>query len=168
MRVDREHMLREAEWAHRSHTVQLRALTDGRVRIDGVLDPEGGALVRTAVDADMGPRSNGDSRSEGQRRADGLADVARRCLEGRKLGETGGQRPHLNVTVELETLIGLRDNPGSIDGIGPVALETIERYLCDASVSMTALLNGWIAISPQGERYVGVNRTMSSGQPLPR
>jgi hypothetical protein len=84
--------------------------------------------------------------------ADGLVDVARRCLEGRKFGETGCQRPHLNITVEVETLLGLRDNPGSVDGIGPVVLETIERHLCDASVSITALLNGEVVMAGKEQR----------------
>jgi hypothetical protein len=150
--VDRERMLRQAEWAHQSRYLHVNTQADGRVRVDGLLDSEGGAVLRTALDAAMDPGSHQDDRSHRQRRADALVDVARRCLEGRKLGETGGQRPHLNVTVELETLLGLRDNPGSIDGVGPVALETIERHLCDASVSMTALLNREVVMAGRERR----------------
>jgi hypothetical protein len=150
--VDREHMLREAEWAHQSRYLHLNKQRDGRVRLEGLLDAEGGAVVKTAIDAVLGPRSNTDLRTEGQRRADGLVDVAKRCLEGRKVGETGGQRPHLNITVELETLLALRDNPGSIDGVGPMVLETIERHLCDASVSVTALLNGEVVMAGKERR----------------
>ncbi len=152
LKVDHERMLRESEWAHRSRHLEVKTLGDGRVRVDGMLDPEGGQVLKTAIDAAMGPRSNADKRSEGQRRADGLVEVARRCLEGRKLGHTGGQRPHLNITVELETLVGLRDNPGSVGGIGPVLLETIERHLCDASLSMTALLNGEVVLAGKERR----------------
>jgi hypothetical protein len=122
-------MRQEAEWAHQSRYLVVKTQGDGRVRLDGLLDPEGGAVLKTAIDAALGPRSASEERSEGQRKADGLVEVARRCLEGRKLGETGCQRPHLNITVELETLLGLRENPGSIDGVGPVVLETIERHL---------------------------------------
>jgi hypothetical protein len=150
--VDQERMRREAEWAHRSRYLAVKTQGDGRVRVDGLLDPEGGAVLKTAIDAALGPRSQSDSRSEGQRKADGLVEVARRCLEGRKLGETGCQRPHLNITVELETLLGLRENPGSIDGVGPVVLETIERHLCDAAVSITALLNGQVVLAGKERR----------------
>src|SRR5919201_1663464 len=151
-RVDKERMLREAEWAHRSRYLHLNRLAEGRVRLDGLLDSAGGAVLKTALEAALGPRSNNETRTEGQRRADGLVDVARWALEGRRLGEMGGQRPHLNITVELETLFGLRDNPGSIDGVGPVVLETVERHLCDASVSMTALLNGEVVMAGKERR----------------
>jgi hypothetical protein len=165
-RVDRERMLREAEWAHHSRYLHLHALRDGRVRLDGVLDPEGGAVLRTAIGSALGPRQLDEPRREGQRRADALVDVARRCLEGRKLGETGCQRPHLNVTVELETLLGLRDNPGSVDGIGPVVLETIERHLCDGSVSITALLNGEVVMTGREQRTFSpaVRRALATRQ----
>src|SRR5919201_2223012 len=93
-KVDRERLLREAEWAHHSRYLHVNKQADGRVRVDGLLDAEGGAVLRSALDAVMGPRSNHDSRSHRQRQADGLVELARRCLEGRKLGQAGGQRPH--------------------------------------------------------------------------
>jgi DNA-binding FrmR family transcriptional regulator len=67
-KIDSERMLREAEWAHKSRWLQLQTMRDGRVRLEGLLDAEGGAVLRTAIGAALGPRSAGDTRSEGQRR----------------------------------------------------------------------------------------------------
>ena len=38
--------------------------------IDGLLDPEGGSLLRGALEALMGPPQRGDGRTTSQRRAD--------------------------------------------------------------------------------------------------
>jgi hypothetical protein len=69
---------------------------DGLYYLDGVLDTEGGALLRTALDAVMGPPVKDDERTPAQRRADALTDLARRQLDGGELPVVGGQRPHLN------------------------------------------------------------------------
>ncbi|HKT82783.1 MAG TPA: DUF222 domain-containing protein [Solirubrobacterales bacterium] len=152
IQVDAERMAKEAEWAYRSRCLKLQTWRDGRVKVDGLLDAEGGAIVKKALDAAMGPRSKSDSRSEDQRRADGFVDVARRALDGRKLGETGCQRPHVNVTVELETLAALRDEPGSMAHAGPALYETIERHLCDAALCFTVLHDGEVLLAGREQR----------------
>jgi hypothetical protein len=58
----------------------------------------------------------------------------------------------VNITVELETLVGLRDNPAMLNGNAPIVLDTVERYLCDASVSMTALLGGEVVMAREQHR----------------
>src|SRR4029077_2696841 len=130
MQVDAERMRREAEWAYRSRRLQVTTLGDGRVRLDGLLDPEGGAVVKTALDAALGPRAKNESRSEPQRRADALVNVAKRALDGRQFGETGCQPTHLNVT------LGVEEHVGGIDGVGQVPMEAIERLLCDCALSV--------------------------------
>src|SRR5438105_5853638 len=128
--VEAERMRREAEWAYRSRRLQVKTMADGRVVVDGILDAEGGAGLKTALNAAMGLRAKDETRTEPQRRADGLVDVARLALDGRKFGETGCQRPQLNVTVDLAS------REGAIEGLGPVARETIERLLCDCALSV--------------------------------
>lgn len=152
IKVDAERMAKEAEWAYRSRYLKLQAWRDGRVKIDGLLDAEGGAIVRTALEAANGPRAKDETRSEDQRRADGFVDVARRALDGRKLGETGCRRPHLNVTVGLETLVRLRDEPGTIAQAGPALYETIERHLCDAALCFTVVHEGEVLLAGREHR----------------
>jgi hypothetical protein len=152
LEVDSRRMKQEAEWAYESRGLDLRTLKDGRLRVEGLLDSEGGALVKTALDAALGARGKGDRRSDRQRRADGWVDVARRALEGRGLPQTGCQRPHLNLTVQLETLAQIRDQPGSLAGVGPQLPETIERHLCDASLSITVEHEGEVLLAGKEKR----------------
>jgi hypothetical protein len=128
--VDAERVAREAEAAYQSRRLKVSDLRDGRVKVEGILDREGGAVVKKALEAALGPRSRHEKRSELQRRADGLVDVARRALEGRRFGQTGSRRPHLNVAVDLDK------GEAEICGLGPIPKETLERLLCDAAVSI--------------------------------
>jgi len=71
------------------------------------------------------PNTADDQRSGSQRRADALAELARRALEGGRLPNTGGVRPQLTVTVELASLLGHTGRPGGDGGwVGPLAAET--------------------------------------------
>ena len=142
--VDAELMRRESERAFRSRYLDVTAKSDGRVKVEGLLDPVGGALLRTALDAAMGPRLNDETRSERQRRADGLTDVARHCLDGRPLGDSGCRRPHVSAWIDEQGQAG-------IDGLGAVGRETIERLLCDCALSV----NG----SPEARTFSAAKRT---------
>ena len=52
----------------------------------------------------MGPPAEDDRRTAPQRRADAMTELARRQLDGGRLPEVGGQKPHLVVTVDAATL----------------------------------------------------------------
>ena len=71
-RVDAAFALAEANRAHARRYLHLGEPTDGLVRIDGVLDAEGGATVRSALNALMPAPSKDDDRSAEQRRAEAL------------------------------------------------------------------------------------------------
>lgn len=117
--------------------LQFRPDRYGRTRIEGHLDPEGAAVVRTAIDSlnqrrptdETGP----DARPLARRNADALVEACTRLLDDAGLPTTGGQRPHLIVTTSLETLR---------DGIGTATLDygelidaaTARRLACDAEV----------------------------------
>lgn len=92
--------------------------------------------MKTALNALTPPPKQDDDRTAGQRRADALVDLARRPLAGGKLGSTGGQRPHLVITANVETLAGVKGAPAAqLQGVGPIANETAQRHACDATVS---------------------------------
>ena len=90
--------------------LRLTEAFDGGYDLEGYLDPERGARLKTALDAVLGPRRKGDLRRSGQRRLDGLDEVVTRVLDRGELPVRGGQRPHLTVTATLETL---RGDPGA-------------------------------------------------------
>src|SRR5207245_8408176 len=110
---------------------------DGLFILDGLLDPEGGLTLKTALEALLGPKAKDDRRSAVQRRADALTELARRQLQGtRGLPEVGGQRPHLTLMATVEALQGLEGAaPARLQGIFPVPKETARRLGCDAAVT---------------------------------
>ena len=127
--VDAEMARREALHLHRSRYLDVSTKPDGRVKIDGLLDPVGGATFKKALEAAMGPRSKDETRSEKQRRADGLADVARHALDGRQFSQSGCQRPHVSAYIDEQGMAG-------IEGLGPITKEMIELILCDCGLSI--------------------------------
>jgi hypothetical protein len=116
----------------------LAPTLEGMVALDGLLEPEAGQILLSALEPLARPASAEDTRSGGQRRADALAELARRALEGGRLPRTGGVRPQLTVTVELESLLG-RPGPGALGGevgwAGPLTPEGCRRLACDGAVT---------------------------------
>src|SRR5207249_10223532 len=80
------------------------------VRLDGVLDPETGQTVITALGAMtdhwVRHKDPSDTRSPAQRRADALGELARQWLDSSDRPRVGGERPHVTVVVALEALEG--------------------------------------------------------------
>jgi Domain of unknown function (DUF222)/HNH endonuclease len=112
---------------------------DGLFILDGVLDPEGGATLRTAMDALCAP-APGDTRNPGQRRADAIVELAHRQLQAGNLPMTAGQRPHLVLTVSADSLRGDPNAPAAdLGGAGPVPNATARRIACDAALSVVTL-----------------------------
>jgi len=135
-RVDHAAALAEANRAFARRYLHISDVKDGLVHLEGLLDAEGGARLKTALDALMPPPKKDDDRTPAQRRVDALVELARRPLDGSKLGAVGGQRPHLVITASAETLAGLPDAPpAQLEGVGPIPIETAQRHACDASVS---------------------------------
>jgi hypothetical protein len=100
------------------------------------LDPEAGQLVLAALEPLARPSDAQDERSGDQRRADALVELARRNLEGGQLPQTGGVRPQLLVTVDLDSLLG-HQHAVSGDGgwAGPLSPEACRRLACDGALT---------------------------------
>ena len=108
------------------------------MRLDGLLDAEGGAIVRTALNA-VTSRDRDDERSAGQRTHDALVDVCKRHLDSGRLPDAGGQRPHLTITTTVESLVGLKGQPaGRVSWTPGVPAETMRRLACDAALTRIA------------------------------
>ena len=124
----------KAERHQQRRGLWLAPTLEGMVALDGLLEPEAGQILLSALEPLARPASAEDTRSGGQRRADALAELARRALEGGRLPQVGGVRPQLTVTVELESLLG-RPGPGALGGevgwAGPLTPEGCRRLACD-------------------------------------
>ena len=137
--ADLDGALAEADRAFERRRLHVSATWAGMVRLDGDLDPESGAVVMAALGslADPAALDREDGRNPQQRWADALVEICRRQLDSADRPQVGGERPHLSVTVGLESLqSGAR---GLVDlDTGPVTLEAVRRLACDASVTLVA------------------------------
>jgi Domain of unknown function (DUF222)/HNH endonuclease len=105
----------------------------GMVRLDGLLDPETGEAVLTALDAACPPPLATDSRSVANRRAEALGQVCEQWLRNGTID--GGLRAAVSLSVDLDTLEGRPGRRSDLDHTGPVTPETAKRILCDADVT---------------------------------
>jgi hypothetical protein len=132
-RVDAAGALAEANHAYQRRYFHISEPKDGIVRLDGVLDAEGGATLRTALQAFMKPIAN-DQRSYGQRNADALVELGRQRSGGKRDG--AGPRPQLIIRATVDTLAGTKGAPaGELEGGGTVPAETVQRYACDSAIT---------------------------------
>ena len=125
----------QAERRHRQRGLWLSSTWEGMVAVNGLLEPEAGQTLLAALEPLARPTNAHDDRSGGQRRADALAELARRSLEGGRLPQTGGVRPQLLVTVDLDSLLGPGGLGGEVGGVGPLEPEACRRLACDGAVT---------------------------------
>jgi hypothetical protein len=88
--IDPDTAAAQAERHHGRRGLWLTATLDGMVGVDGLLEPEAGQSLLAALEPLARPANAADARSGGQRRADALAELARRALEAGRLPQTGG------------------------------------------------------------------------------
>jgi hypothetical protein len=132
--VDADGALAEANHAYQRRYFHISEPKDGIVRLDGVLDAEGGATLRTALQAFMKPVKD-DDRTYGQRNADALVELGRHGGSGGKR-DGARPRPQLIIRASLDTLAGVKGAPaGELEGGGTVPAETVQRYACDSAIS---------------------------------
>ena len=92
--------------------LNLAQTIDGVWDLRGALTPEGGAMLRTALDAATTRPAPDDDRSVAERRHDALIDLIRLSLDSAKLPHQGGEPVHLGVLVPLDDLRGIQDRLG--------------------------------------------------------
>jgi len=132
--VDAQAALTEANRAHERRYLRIGQPLDGLVRIEGLLDAEGGAIVRTALEPLAKP-AKGDMRTADQRLADALVG---RCRAGTGAGHPDGvgPRPQLIIKASLDTLAGIDGAPaGELEWGGTLPAETVRRLACDSAVT---------------------------------
>ncbi len=151
LRLDPDGVLADDNHAHERRWFECEQTYGGVFVLRGELDAEGGALVKTAIDALSHGMSRGETRTGSQRRADALVDLAATQLRCGDHRDVHGQRPHLTVTVSADTLRSCADGtPAELSGVGPIHPETARRIACDAvrtvvTVAPPADGAGWTA-----------------------
>ena len=130
---------REAE-AAQARVLNLTPGEGGMLWIRGVLDPEGGAVLRTALEPLAKRNGKDDDRKLDRRLADGLVEMANNALDRGTLPQRGGQRPHLQVTTTLETLLQRCGAPAADMALSlPISAAAVARLACDCNVTRLLL-----------------------------
>jgi hypothetical protein len=110
--------------------LKLSKWMDGTVLLSGQLDPEGGAVLLTAIEPLARKSGAHDDRDLEQRNADALVELA----------AGGGSQAQIHVTSSLETLRAL---PGAsaadMELSLPISAKTVERLACDATITRIVL-----------------------------
>ena len=81
-----------------------------------------------------------DERTVDQRRADALVELACHVLQSESLPDAHRLRPTVRVTVALSTLLGLDEQPGELDGVGPIPAGVARRIAADPSGTWRRLI----------------------------
>ena len=129
--------------------------------IDGMLDPEGGAALKTAIDSLSKKHAADDGRSSPQRRADALTEIVLHAMDQGTLPKRNGVRPHITVTTTLEGLKAEVGAPASALEHGmPISSQTVQRHACDGTLCRVLMADSQVidvgratrAISPSQKR----------------
>jgi hypothetical protein len=78
---------------HQQRGLWLSPTIDGMVALDGLLEPEAGQTLLAALEPLARPANASDERNGSQRRADALAELARRTLEAASSPRPAGSDP---------------------------------------------------------------------------
>jgi hypothetical protein len=137
--ADAEEVRREQERAWERRRLQVSQTIFGMVRVDGDLDPETGQTLLTALravqDAEARDADPTDDRTPGQRRAHALGVICRRWLDDPDRPLIAGERPHINVLVDVRALSGRAGHTSELGDLGPVHPALARRLSCDAALS---------------------------------
>jgi len=119
----------EQEQLAEERSLRIGTRQDGCVLISGLLDPVGGAAVRSALEPLAQPSGAHDHRTRDQRMADALFE---RC--------TGNKPADLQVTATIETLMALSGAAaGEMEFSLPLSSTSVQRIACDCSVTRVLL-----------------------------
>src|SRR5437867_5972425 len=112
-----------------NHHLSLSTAESGHLFINGLLDPVGGAAVRTALEPLAQKSGAHDHRLLPQRYADALVELA-----------SAGKPANLQVTATIETLKGLAGAAAAeMEFSLPISSATVRRLACDCSVTRVLL-----------------------------
>jgi hypothetical protein len=133
----------EAQYeAMQDRRVVVTPLADGMEQLWALLPAGGAAAVMTAVNALADRVQPDDPRCVEQRRADALVQMGIDVLTGQTSGGLPTRqrmKPAVQVTVALSTLLGLDEQPGELDGHGPIPA-SVARIAADESGPWRRLL----------------------------
>lgn len=138
--ADADRYVRGEVEAVEARTFTIKPGENGLVFLRGMLDAEGGAAVRTALEPLARRKGKGDGRLVDRRMADALIELAAHTLDAGVLPQQASQRAHVQVTATLETLLQRAGAPAAhLEFSIPISAKAVERITCDCNVTRILL-----------------------------
>jgi Domain of unknown function (DUF222) len=117
---------------------------DGSFYLVGMLDPVGGAQLRSALEPLAKPMGKDDYRTRPQRLGDAVVELA-----------ATKQTVSMQVTASVETLLDLVGAPGAESEFSlPISSKTVERWACDCNLSRVLLQDSVVIDVGRSERTI--------------
>ena len=152
--ADPDGFCRDEEESFERRRLHISPMADGMHVIDGVLDPVGGAAVRTALEA-LATSGPSDGRKHSQRMADALVELTHHALDEGRLPSRRGVKPHISLTTTLEALKGEPGAPAvDVELSLPVSTKTLERFACDCTMSRVLMADSMVIDVGRATRIV--------------
>ncbi|MGH3988376.1 MAG: DUF222 domain-containing protein, partial [Pseudonocardiaceae bacterium] len=125
--------------------LRFRERRDGRLGLEGFLEPEHGAAFRALIDQLAAPRPAAegipDPRTTPQRNADALLEICGLARAAQDCPTTAGEPPHLTVTIDWDALrTGL--GTATLDYGTHLSAAEARRWACDAKIIPVVLGGG--------------------------
>jgi hypothetical protein len=153
--ADPDGFFNDAEADYTRRRLHISQMSDGMHVIDGLLDPAGGAALRTALDSLAKWLGPDDNRIHSQRMADSLVELAHHAMDEGRLPKRNGVKPHVSVTTTLE---GLKNEFGApaadLELSLPISTRTLERITCDSTISRVLLADSMVIDVGRATRVV--------------
>ena len=158
--IDPDGSMREEEFNFKRRRLHISETADGMHVLDAILDPAGGAAVKTALEGLAFSGVQDDGRKHSQRMADALVELSHHVMDQGRLPARRGVKPHVTVSTTLEALQGLPG--GAAIERAPISQKTLERMACDCTMSRVLLADSVVidvgratrSISPATRRAV--------------
>src|SRR5712671_4246716 len=143
--ADPDGFFTEAEENYLRRRFHISLMSDGMFAVDGILDPECGAALKTALDSLAKRRGPEDERIHSQRMHDAVIELVQHAMDQGTLPRRNGVRPHINLTTTLE---GLKNEvgapPADLELSLPISTRTLERMACDCTMSRVLLADSMV------------------------
>ncbi|HEV3234522.1 MAG TPA: DUF222 domain-containing protein [Candidatus Dormibacteraeota bacterium] len=148
--VDGEVLRRDATRARERREFKIAPTVDGSATVVGHVTSECAAYLRAGLEPFMRPAGKEDTRTVGQRRHDGLMQLAKQSVLGAGnangavdgstsgAGESGSgnaRRPQLVVVAPLSAMLGEDGPPPLLQGLVPISQEELDLLVCEADLS---------------------------------
>jgi Domain of unknown function (DUF222) len=162
--ADPDGFFNEAEADFTRRRLDISQMGDGMFCVDAILDPEGGAAFKTALESLAKRLGPDDERSHKQRMADSIGDLVHHALDEGRLPRRNGVKPHVTLTTTIE---GLKNEvgapPADLELSLPISTRTLERIACDCTMSRVLLADSMVidvgratrTVSPPMRRALG-------------